>query len=298
MSMNEFKILWILLVIAFCACNDEPDLDCIISNPIEIPFNGVDDDCNPLTLDNDADQDGYSVDDDCDENAYHINPGQVEVPFNGIDDDCDPTTLDNDADQDGYSVEDDCDETNPDINPGEKERYYNGIDDDCDPSTPDDDVDQDGYLHTEDCNDFDPLVNPDINDNTVYDCNNKIGWSELQNRRCDCYKNPILTSEEIKENLLGTWELLAIKPEWDPKVYYSCLKLKISTDSITIDNLYTGIEQTVAYEFITAENGISKLDLEDPELERTLGPRHYCKNLMFGTGGWADGDIYFYQKVE
>ena len=67
-------------------------------NPLatEIPYNGLDDDCDPTTLDDDFDQDGYASSDDCDDDNPAINPGQMEIPYNGIDDDCNVMTLDDD----------------------------------------------------------------------------------------------------------------------------------------------------------------------------------------------------------
>ncbi len=140
--------------------------DCDDHNPdvnpgaVEIIYNGLDDDCNPNTLDDDLDQDGYALAEDCDDNNPDINPGQDEVSYNGIDDDCDPNTLDDDLDQDGYVLAEDCDDDNPDINPGKDEVPYNGIDDDCDSSTLDDDLDQDGFVLAEDCDDDNPEINP------------------------------------------------------------------------------------------------------------------------------------------
>lgn len=142
------------------------DIDCDDNNPDvypnaeEIVYNGIDDDCNPLTLDDDLDQDGYVLADDCDDTNANINPGMDEVFFNGIDDDCDPTTLDNDIDGDGYSIFEDCDDNNPDVNPGIDEILFNGIDDDCDPTTLDDDLDGDGYGLADDCDETNPDINP------------------------------------------------------------------------------------------------------------------------------------------
>jgi len=146
-------------------CNN--NISCIDENPFanpalqEIYGNGIDDDCDPNTLDDDFDQDGFGPDDDCDDENPNINPGQVEIAFNGIDDDCNPNTLDDDLDQDGFSAEDDCDDENSEINPGQAEIVYNGLDDDCDPSTFDDDLDQDGFASANDCDDNDPAINPD-----------------------------------------------------------------------------------------------------------------------------------------
>lgn len=71
------------------------DTDCddnniqVNPNQIEIVYNGLDDDCNPSTLDDDIDQDGFLLVDDCNDGDFNINPAAVEIPNNGIDEDCD-----------------------------------------------------------------------------------------------------------------------------------------------------------------------------------------------------------------
>ena len=114
------------------------DVDCDDTNPEinpgqeEIIYNGIDDDCNNNTLDDDLDQDGYFLVDDCDDNNFEINPGQEEMPYNDIDDDCNINTPDDDIDEDGFLFVDDCDDTNPEANPDGIEIPNNGIDEDCD----------------------------------------------------------------------------------------------------------------------------------------------------------------------
>lgn len=54
----------------------------------EIVYNGIDDDCDPSTLDDDLDEDGFINADDCDDNDPTINPDAEEVCENGIDDNC------------------------------------------------------------------------------------------------------------------------------------------------------------------------------------------------------------------
>ena len=59
----------------------------------EIPYNGIDDDCNAETLDDDLDQDGFLFEDDCNDNNPSINPDAEEIPNNDVDEDCDGEDL-------------------------------------------------------------------------------------------------------------------------------------------------------------------------------------------------------------
>lgn len=114
------------------------DVDCDDSNAsinpdqLEIPYNGLDDDCNPGTYDDDLDQDGFVLAEDCDDENGEVNPDTDEIIYNGLDDDCDTATLDDDLDQDGFDLVDDCDDENSDINPDAEEIPANQIDENCD----------------------------------------------------------------------------------------------------------------------------------------------------------------------
>lgn len=171
---------------------------------VEVPCNGLDDDCDEQTEDEqDLDSDGWSSCDDCDDLNSTVRPGIDEVPCNGVDDDCDPTTADYaDADQDGYPTCEDCNDYDSAMHPGNTEIGCNGIDDDCNEETLDSaDLDLDGYSTCDDdCNDNEPTANPGhaevCDDNIDNDCDKEI-------------------DEECFADFSGTWDL-------DSSINYIC----------------------------------------------------------------------------
>jgi hypothetical protein len=144
-----------------CAITDCNDGDSLVHpGADEVPYDGLDNDCDLSTPDDDLDGDGYLSDLDCDDADPEVHPGQGEVPFDGKDNDCDDATGDDDGDGDGYGIDDDCDDEDANVHPGATEVAYDGADNDCDPSTPDDDLDGDGFGLDEDCDDEASDVSP------------------------------------------------------------------------------------------------------------------------------------------
>jgi hypothetical protein len=130
--------IWVLGLVAACErkppdgeestgeIGDDPTTEC--DGP-EIPYNDVDEDCDPQTPDDDLDGDGHDVDSDCDDEDPDV--GGPEVPYDGIDQDCDPATPDDDLDGDGSPIADDCDDEDAAILPGEVDIARDGVDQDC-----------------------------------------------------------------------------------------------------------------------------------------------------------------------
>lgn len=121
------------------ASEDCNDADPAIGGP-EVPYDGLDNDCNPDTPDDDLDGDGLLQSIDCDDEDP-LAGGGAEVAYDGRDNDCDASTPDDDLDGDGFGLAEDCDDADP-LSGGGPEVAYDGRDNDCDPTT----LDSDGHL--------------------------------------------------------------------------------------------------------------------------------------------------------
>ncbi len=104
----------------------------------EVVYDGVDNDCDAATPDDDLDEDGFGHEQDCDDEDPDINPDAEDSYGDGIDQDCDGA--------DGDAPDDTGDDTGSPSDTG------SGIDDD--------DQDGDGYSPPEDCNDLESLAHP------------------------------------------------------------------------------------------------------------------------------------------
>ena len=136
----------------FVDCNDSDAT--LGSTATDIPYDGIDQDCDGVDATVDDDGDGVNSDVDCDDSDASAYPGATEIPNDGIDQDCDGSDF-VDADGDGYEASLDCDDNDASA--------YTEI--------PSDEIDQDcngsrfcrcGWRRhaTVDCNDNDASIYP------------------------------------------------------------------------------------------------------------------------------------------
>jgi predicted outer membrane repeat protein len=141
-------------------CNDGDAS--IYPGATEIPYDGIDQDCDGLDL-KDVDLDGYESEVvggvDCNDNDNTINPASIEIWYDGVDQNCDARS-DFDQDLDGFDSDNhggvDCNDLDDSIFPGAPEIPNDGIDQDCNEEDAVD-ADGDGFISKEtggeDCDD-------------------------------------------------------------------------------------------------------------------------------------------------
>ncbi|MCP4916825.1 MAG: hypothetical protein GY913_07850 [Proteobacteria bacterium] len=125
-------------------CLDDGEIDGVTAveiNPgaTEVPYNGVDEDCDGVDL-CDVDMDGYDSElcdggNDCNDDNELIHPGAADEngAADGIDNDCDGIIDSPDRDGDGWMVSDgDCDDQNAEVNPAVEELCDDFLDNNCD----------------------------------------------------------------------------------------------------------------------------------------------------------------------
>lgn len=116
-------------------CDD--DDPAISPRATEQPYDGLDNDCEPATRDDDLDEDGYGLAFDCDDQDALVHQGATDRVGDALDQDCDG--LDGtDADGDGVAAAlsggADCDDADPSVFPGAAEICGDAAVNDCDAS--------------------------------------------------------------------------------------------------------------------------------------------------------------------
>jgi hypothetical protein len=183
-----------------------------------LPYDGVNNDCDESTLDDDLDGDGFLLADDCDDTDPAAAPNLDEI-CDGIDNDCDGLSDDDDSsvtdqerwypdlDEDGYGDSDatpelscsapsgmisdnqDCDDSSADYNPGIPEEDCDDPEDyNCDGQPAYVDQDLDGFsVCDNDCDDSDPQIFPygweDSSDGIDNDCDGEIDTDDSDSVR-------------------------------------------------------------------------------------------------------------------
>ncbi len=127
----------------------------------EVPYDGIDNDCDPSTPDDDLDGDGFLSSTDCDDEDAAVHPGADES-CNGADDDCDGEIDEQATDAGTYYPDADGDGFGDAWSPSTACTQPSGMTDqggDCDDGDPQ--IHPDAQEHCDGVDNVDPQFHPD-----------------------------------------------------------------------------------------------------------------------------------------
>ena len=119
----------------------------------------------------------------------------------------------------------------------------------------------------------------------------------------ECEEYELIAEDEIRENLIGEWQLIGYADGWGIPFGQPCAYIKISTDELVYtfqdDSGDTTTTHAWDLEATTLWEGSRRFRLKlIPEANEGLKIRVFCKHYMFENDNVADGFIYLYQKVK
>ncbi len=116
----------------------------------------------------------------------------------------------------------------------------------------------------------------------------------------DCIDSKLVVVEDIKENLIGEWELVGHMEGWIPKYSQPCSRVVISENEVFLDFHSNFVDTTITFPLKLNDGSTSGSFLfEGPQdLGWILPITSVSENLMVGPEGWIDANIYIYEKVD
>ncbi len=140
------------------------------------------------------------------------------------------------------------------------------------------------------------------------DCDKLKNYEDVKNIMDLTSRERLTNLELVKRNIIGEWGLIGVQPAWIPLEPGSeCIHLTISDTTIILKDLDSGEESTIAYEITRyPENSFGTFFLsskeDDPEYplgNYKIEMSEFSENYMFGSGSgkYADGTIYIYEKL-
>jgi hypothetical protein len=102
---------------------------------------------------------------------------------------------------------------------------------------------------------------------------------------------------DIKNNLIGEWELIGHGEGWIPTVSQPCGYIWIENDMLTLEfsNEYIDTTTVHSWDLKETNNGIH-LEVSNSFLG-TLSLNVFCEDYMYGDATPYDGNMHLYQKV-
>jgi len=118
----------------------------------------------------------------------------------------------------------------------------------------------------------------------------------------DCNKNQLTTIDEIKENLIGEWELIGHAVGWARPISLPCAHVKITENELVLTFNNGNINAVTNHTWSIVEGiryGKKILELNvEPKAADRLSIHSFCKYYMYLDYTPQDANMYLYQKMK
>lgn len=137
------------------------------------------------------------------------------------------------------------------------------------------------------------FVQVDENMDGLLDEEEKILWQE-------CIDNKFSDNDQIRNNLIGNWELVGYMAGWLPRISQPCSRIRITEEEVSMDYHSFSIDTTITFPFELDNSDPFKFvfDIPNEDLNWILPITAVSEDLMVGPEGWIDADLHIYRKVE
>ena len=138
----------------------------------------------------------------------------------------------------------------------------------------------------------------DQGETTQLECDKLESREEAQSLKGEESNDRLSDSIKIIDNLIGEWGSIGVIPGWfDFEVGRECLKLTIDADKIEIEDLNSGLRETVNWELRSFKvNSFSGFFIQANDYR--IGMDLFSDDIMLGSGRIEDGDTYIYEKID
>ena len=115
-----------------------------------------------------------------------------------------------------------------------------------------------------------------------------------------CIANEITNEDDIRNNIIGEWELVGYVAGWFPHISEPCSRILITEDEVLMDyhSLFTDTTITFPYKIDNSDPFRSIFEISQEELRGILPITAVSEDLMVGPERIADADIHIYQRVK
>ena len=118
----------------------------------------------------------------------------------------------------------------------------------------------------------------------------------------DCTENNFTSISEIKNNIIGEWELVGYGHGWVPYPSQPCAHITVKEEELIFEFTNQSKDTITTYEWEIEEvfwSGGQYFRLNTlPEYVDGLYITYFCEKYMYGDGTPSDGNMYLYEKVD